>query len=52
MLLACENVNVSEGRKKMFFCILLIWKDKVFCLRTRAGSKSRSSGKKLIDWFD
>jgi len=31
-------------KKESIFVILLIWKDKVFCLHTRMGSKSCSSG--------
>jgi len=52
--LLAKRLTVNEERKKRF-CILLIWKDKVFCLRTRAGSKLRSLGVKsrvicLIDF--
>jgi len=40
-----KKLSVNKERKKEnVFIFLLIWKNKVFCLRTREGSKSRSSG--------
>jgi len=34
----------KENKEAYYLHFLLIWKDKVLCLRTREGSKPRSSG--------
>jgi len=41
--LLAKKISVMEKKENIFY-YFLIWKNKVFCLRTREGSKPRSSG--------